>query len=358
MNVIFTGGGSGGHVLPAMALIAAKPSRVERILYIGSRAGLERELCAKAGIEYSAIPTGKLRRYVSLKNVGDFFRFAAGIAAAWFRLRKFDRRRSLVFSTGGFVALPAMVAARLLGIPSFLHEQTSRAGLANRLSAIFARKVFISFQSSRRFYPVSKTIYSGYPLRPDFLSKEKTELRLNGVALNTGGRPLLFVTGGGNGSRLINEWVVKAVETSAFDRYFWVHQTGPQWAAPESLSQKSNYLSTAFVGFELPNLMKWSTAVVCRGGAGTLCELRALQKSALVVPLKIAQQNEQWHNALEIQKSIPLKIVPEDEAGNLSLTELISELETMASQFSFPKAQTGSNAEVIIWENILDERRS
>ncbi|MBL8991864.1 MAG: glycosyltransferase, partial [Spirochaetia bacterium] len=267
---------------------------------------------------------------------------------------KLRRDKVLVFSTGGFVALPVMIAARLLNIPAFLHEQTSRAGLANRLSAIFAERIFISFHSSRRFYPAAKTLYSGYPLRADFLTHEKTELLVGGKKVEVGGRPLIFATGGGNGSRLLNEWVARASTDPAFDHHFWIHQTGPEWTAPESLKQKPNYLSTAFVGPELPNLMKWASFVVCRGGAGTLCELRALHKPALVVPLKIAQQNEQWHNALEIQKSIPVKIVPEDEVANLSLPEMLSALEKEAHPFSQPKETQVQRAEGIIWKVILE----
>ncbi|MFT5459647.1 MAG: UDP-N-acetylglucosamine--N-acetylmuramyl-(pentapeptide) pyrophosphoryl-undecaprenol N-acetylglucosamine transferase, partial [Myxococcota bacterium] len=222
--IVFAGGGSGGHVIPALTLIDELRRRGGfDIAYIGSHTGIERELAASRDVPYTAISTGKLRRYLSVENLVDVFRVALGTlqALAWF----IRRPRGLVFSTGGFVSVPVVVAARLTGQTVFLHEQTSRAGLANRLASKFAHVVFVSFDASRALFPPSKTELSGYPLRPECFVAGSGPTVVAGRDLGDIEGPVLFLTGGGNGSKLLNEWLRDHLPALQ-ERFFVVHQVG------------------------------------------------------------------------------------------------------------------------------------
>ena len=165
-QIFFTGGGSGGHVVPALTLIGAiRKSSDINIYYVGGIRSVERELVRNQGLEYYAIQTGKLRRYFSIDNMIDFFKFFIGIVQSLVILFKYKKRETLIFSTGGFVGLPLVIAAGILGFPVFIHEQTSRVGLANKIASYFAEKIFISFLESQKFFPEHKIIFSGYPLK-------------------------------------------------------------------------------------------------------------------------------------------------------------------------------------------------
>ncbi len=153
--VFFTGGGSGGHVVPALTLIKELKSQHPDIElhYIGGIHSIERELVKPFQLTYHPIYNGKLRRYFSLENALDFFRIVVGIFQAFFILLKFKKSQSLIFSTGGFVSLPVVIAGKFLRIPIFIHEQTSRVGLANKIASFFSEKIFVSFLESLNYFP-------------------------------------------------------------------------------------------------------------------------------------------------------------------------------------------------------------
>jgi len=156
-------------VLPAVSIInRLRENGKYQIKYVGGHKGIEKEIIGNLGIEYFPVSTGKLRRYLSLENLFDIFRLFYGFIQSLklaFQFR--NSGRSIVFSTGGFVSVPMVIAGRIMGHTVFLHEQTSRAGLANRIGAIFAHRIFVSFQDSLAYFPRSKVVYSGYPLRDE-----------------------------------------------------------------------------------------------------------------------------------------------------------------------------------------------
>ena len=195
-EIIFTGGGSGGHVMPAITLIQQLQSDYQ-IEYIGGKKGIERELIGELDIPYHPISTGKLRRYFSIENLLDFFRVIKGVVDSFFIILFNSKKDTLVFSAGGFVTVPVVFSAWLLGRKIFIHEQTSRVGLANKIASKFARKVFISFKESFKFFPKEKTTYSGYPLRNSLFSNEKNDVEIGGIKLSQVDKPILFITGGG-----------------------------------------------------------------------------------------------------------------------------------------------------------------
>ncbi len=323
--IVFTGGGSGGHVIPALTLIDELRRRGGYdITWVGSHTGIERELATARDIPYTAISTGKLRRYLSLENLLDLFRVGLGtLQALAFFLR---RPRGLVFSTGGFVSVPVVIAGRLTGHTVFVHEQTSRAGLANRLAAKFAHVVFVSFEASRALFPPAKTELSGYPLRPEIFQPPSGSVVVAGRDLSGIDGPVLFLTGGGNGSKLLNEWLRDHLPALK-QRFFVVHQVGKAFAEAYAALDDDRYVSTAFVD-DMIGVMRRADVVVSRAGAGTVQELMALGKRSLFVPLAIAQKNEQYHNAMEANARLGSIVVEEKDLADADLLALADQLAT------------------------------
>jgi UDP-N-acetylglucosamine--N-acetylmuramyl-(pentapeptide) pyrophosphoryl-undecaprenol N-acetylglucosamine transferase len=323
--IVFTGGGSGGHVMPALTLIDELQRRGGfDIAYVGSHTGIEREVVTRRGLPYTPIATGKLRRYLSVENLTDIGRVAWGTlqAFAWF-LR---RPRGLVFSTGGFVSVPVVVAGRLTGQTVFVHEQTSRAGLANRLAAKFAHAVFVSFEASVPLFPAGKTEMTGYPLRAACFAPLEGPVTVAGRDLGEVDAPVLFVTGGGNGSKLLNEWIRDHLDALQ-EHFFVVHQVGKAFAEEYVALDGDRYVSTAFVD-DMIGVLRTADVVVSRAGAGTVQELMALGKRSLFVPLAIAQKNEQYHNAMEAHERLGSVVVTEDQ---LAATDLVDVARQLAS---------------------------
>jgi UDP-N-acetylglucosamine--N-acetylmuramyl-(pentapeptide) pyrophosphoryl-undecaprenol N-acetylglucosamine transferase len=312
-TLIFTGGGSGGHVMPALTVLKKVNSQNEfDVHYIGGINSIERELVADYQLTYHPIHTGKLRRYLSIENFKDTLKVFLGLIDAYKVLWKFSRRETLIFSTGGFVCVPVVIAAKLQGKKVFIHEQTSRVGLANKISSIFADKVFISFEDSFKYFDEKKTFYSGYPLREECYTDTINPVVINGRLLNNETLPILFVTGGGNGAQLINKLIQRNLDILT-SRYVVVHQVGKAFINDYKNDKHQNYLPVAFIGPEMIDLFKLATVTVSRSGAGTVCELIAVGKKSIYIPLKIAQKNEQFFNALEAHKKLGSIIIEEKE---------------------------------------------
>src|SRR5882724_7643189 len=202
--ILIAGGGTGGHTSPGLAVAAALRARGVECAWIGSRTGLEARRAPEAGIPYHAIRTGKLRRALAWQNVPDVFVNApAGVLQAWRLLRRLRPR--VVFTTGGFVALPVALAASLARVPVVVHEQTAVPGLANRVAARLARRVAVTFAESARFFGATPTVVTGNPLRPE-LRHGRRAAALKPLGFDPT-LPLLYVTGGAQGSHAINRAV-------------------------------------------------------------------------------------------------------------------------------------------------------
>lgn len=337
-TVVFTGGGSGGHVIPAITLIKEIQQLEEwSVGYIGGRSGIEKEIVPPQGVRYSGIYTGKLRRYISIENFIDIFKVMIGFVQSLIVLMGYRLKgKVLVFSTGGFVAVPVVFAAKLLGIKVFIHEQTSRVGLANKLCSVVADKVFYSFEESKKFFPENKSSYSGYPLRREIENQTERIDKLAHLDLKGSLKPIFFVTGGGNGSSLINKLIEKNLSVLKND-YVVVHQVGDNFVDEFRKYNDENYLALGFIGSEMISLMRMAEVILSRSGAGTVCELIALNKRSIFIPLKIAQKNEQYWNAMEAVKKLNSLIVEEDQLGEIDLMKLITEF----------RAEKSSQAQVL-----------
>ena len=284
VSIAFAGGGTGGHIYPGLAVVSQlKKSLPCRIFWIGSGAGMDRAVVEGTGIEFFGIPSGKLRRYFSLRNLSDVFRTAAGFVAARKILKR--ERPSLLFSKGGFVSVPPCAAAASLKIPVFTHESDYSPGLATRLNSRFAEKVFIPYGGSERFYPgpvKEKLLVSGNPVRPEFAAADPARGRAF-LGLESDERVLL-VLGGSLGSREINGLVAGCLPE--LTRYYTVvHQCGENNIG-DVPGQSGRYRPFAYFREELPHIIAAAEIVVCRSGANTIWECKSLGKPMVLIPLR------------------------------------------------------------------------
>ena len=302
-TIVFAGGGTGGHIYPGLAVadelraLAAERGAEVRIVWLGNSAGMDRDIVQKnsagaAGARFGSvdafygIPSGKLRRYLSFRNVLDVFKIGAGFVAAFFRLCAL--RPALLFSKGGFVSVPPCVAARLLRIPVFTHECDFTPGLATRLNSRFASKILVSYEDTKRFFSAgkqSRLVVTGNPVRPAFYTAdaEKGRRFLFAERPRDEAKPVLLVQGGSLGAHQINELVTQNLDWLC-ERFTVVHQTGK---ADEALTQtrRDGYYPFAFIYGEMPDVMAAADVVLSRAGANSIWECAALGKPMVLIPL-------------------------------------------------------------------------
>lgn len=333
MKVVITGGGTGGHTSAGLAVAAALRQRGVECAWIGSRAGIEARRVPEAGLAYHAIATGKLRRYWDWQNVPDLLvRVPVGIVQSCRLLRHF--RPDVIFATGGFVALPPVIAGRGLGIPIMVHEQTAVVGLANRIAGRLARRVALTFAETRHPFPRSKVVETGNPLRPG-LQGGSRETGLASPAFDPA-RPLVYVTGGAQGSHRINRALgVILPQLTRVARL--VHQCGDhpttgdrKWLEEQAVrlppDQRARYRLVPYVGDDLAEIYAAASLVVGRAGAGTVNECCHLGLPALLIPLSGSSGGEQMANARIVERAGGAVVLPETELTPERLLTTIQEL--------------------------------
>lgn len=316
-RIVFTGGGTGGHVYPGIAVYQYLSPRLRNeVLWICSHGGVERSILESAAIPHVSIPTGKLRRYLDLENVRDLGRVVTGYFAARRILRESGAR--VLFSKGGYVAVPVVLAAHSLGIPVLIHESDTTPGLATRITARFATRVFAGYPQLRQALPggvAERVVVSGNPVRPAFFEADPAGA-LGRVGLRDDGSPVLLVTGGSLGARQLNELVSETVE-SLTERAILVHQTGEhgkEMIQPiRSRAQPGRYHGAAAFDLEFPALLRRADLVVARAGAGTIQELAATGTPAVLVPLSArASRGDQIQNAADYCATGAAEALPSD----------------------------------------------
>jgi UDP-N-acetylglucosamine--N-acetylmuramyl-(pentapeptide) pyrophosphoryl-undecaprenol N-acetylglucosamine transferase len=332
-DVVITGGGTGGHTSPGLAVAAALRDRGLQCVWIGSRDGIEARRAPACGIPYVAIPTGKLRRYWAWRNVTDLaVNVPAGIVQAHAALRRVRPR--LVFATGGFVALPVALAAAVLRRPLIIHEQTSVPGLANRIAARLARRVAITFADSARCFRVDKVVLTGNPLRPELRHGDRQEA-VTRFGLDAT-LPLVYVTGGALGARAINR-AVGQVLAPLLQHAQVIHQCGDnattgdrQWLQerraelPPGLAAR--YTVVPYLGEELAGIYAAASLMVARAGAGTVNEACQLGVPALYIPLPGTSGDEQTANARLVGRAGGCSILPQATMTPALLLERIQSM--------------------------------
>jgi UDP-N-acetylglucosamine--N-acetylmuramyl-(pentapeptide) pyrophosphoryl-undecaprenol N-acetylglucosamine transferase len=312
--IAFTGGGTGGHIYPGLAVAAYLRHNPEyRIFWIGSRTGMDRALVEGAGLEFFGVPSGRLRRYVSLKTVPDFFRIMLGFFTARKILKK--ERPVLVFSKGGFVSVPPCAAAASLGIPVFTHESDYSPGLATKINAWFACRgagmIFTAYEDTAAFFrpgPQNRVRVTGNPVRPEFRSADPERGR---AFLGLGRKDrILLVLGGSQGAGEINELVWKSRGELA-RWYTVVHQTGPgKTGGPEA---GNRYRPYPYIHKELPHILAAAELVLGRSGAGTVWESAAAGVPMVLIPLRgSGTRGDQVENARFFEKAGAALVLTED----------------------------------------------
>lgn len=292
--IVITGGGSGGHVFPALAVseILDRDDRY-RFVWIGSSRGIEASIVGRWGMEFHGIPAGKLRRYFSLRTLVDGFLIIAGFVRSFFLLRKL--RPVAVFSKGGFVSVPPVLAAGLMGIPVVSHESDSDPGLATRINLRFSRKVCVPYESGIGQYPAGKAVVTGNPVRAEIFAGDAGRgLQVAGFDPDDS-RPVLLVVGGSLGARQLNGMVTRNLDV-LLKGWRIIHQTG-RTGEDLPACRPGSYHAAEFFPESYPHVLAAADVVLSRAGAGSVWELAARAKPAVFVPLVAGSRGDQARNA-------------------------------------------------------------
>lgn len=309
-RIVLTGGGTAGHVTPNIALLPRLKELGYEIHYIGSYDGIERKLIEQYRIPYYGIASGKLRRYFDWKNFSDPFKVIKGYSQARSILKKL--KPDVLFSKGGFVSVPVVMAAKHRKIPAIIHESDITPGLANKLAIPYAYKVCCNFPETMKYLPAEKAVLTGSPIRRELLSGN----RQNGLSYChfQSGKPVILIMGGSSGSQFINE-TVRSILPELLKTYQIIHLCG-KGNLDASQNNTVGYTQLEYANKELSDLFAAADLVISRAGANAICELLALRKPNILIPLSAnASRGDQILNAHSFEQQ-GYSMVIEEEALN------------------------------------------
>lgn len=320
-RIVFTGGGTAGHVTPNIALIARLKEMDYDIHYIGSYNGIEKELIEKIGIPYYGISSGKLRRYFDWKNFSDPFRVLKGFGEAKKLMKQI--KPDIVFSKGGFVTVPVVVAAKRCKLPAIIHESDMTPGLANRLAISSAVKVCANFPETVRYLPEGKAVLTGTPIRKELFAGNRLKgLEFCGFHANL---PVLLIVGGSTGAAAVNEAVRNLLPT-LLKRFQVIHLCGKGKTDP-TYQNVEGYAQYEYISAELSDLFAAADVVISRAGANAICELLALRKPMILIPLsQAASRGDQILNAESFEKQGFAYVLPEEQLTNETLLTAVNQV--------------------------------
>ncbi len=319
-KIVLTGGGTAGHVTPNLALLPGLKEAGYEIHYIGSYEGIEKKLIADFDIPYYGISTGKLRRYFDAKNFSDPFRVMKGFAEARRILKKI--RPDVIFSKGGFVSVPVVRAAATLKIPCIIHESDMTPGLANKLCIPVATRICCNFPETMQLVPDQKAVLTGSPIRRELRQGSRSAgLALCGFDES---KPVILVIGGSQGAANVNAAVREALDRLLED-FQIAHICGPG-KIDNVLLVKPGYKQFEYVKADLKDLFAMADVVISRAGANAICELLALQKPNLLIPLMAGSRGDQILNAKSFESQGFSMVLSENDITPQLLTERIHEL--------------------------------
>lgn len=320
-RIILTGGGTAGHVTPNIALLPRLRELNYDIHYIGSYQGIEKELIEQFGIPYHGISSGKLRRYFSLKNFTDPFRIIKGLAEADKLIKTLQP--DVIFSKGGFVSVPVVMAGKRRHVPTIIHESDMTPGLANKLSIPSATKVCCNFPETLEHLPKDKAVLTGSPIRQELLSGNKIAA-LNFCGL-TSEKPVILIIGGSLGSVAVNN-AVRAILPELLKDFQVIHLCG-KGKIDESLQNVNGYVQFEYVQSELKDIFALTDLIISRAGANAICEIAALRKPNLLIPLSAsASRGDQILNARSFKRQGFSVVIEEEELTNEKLLSSIQKL--------------------------------
>ena len=320
-KIVLTGGGTAGHVTPNIALLPHLKEAGYEISYIGSYDGIEKKLISEFDIPYYGIATGKFRRYLDLKNLTDPFRVIKGFGEARKYLKKIQP--DVIFSKGGFVSVPVVRAAASLHIPCIIHESDMTPGLANKLCIPVAKQVCCNFPETMAMLPKDKAVLTGSPIREELTKGNKiAALDFCGFTAN---KPVIMVIGGSLGAASVNKAVREALPKLLED-FQIVHICGKD-KVDNMLLDKKGYVQFEYVKAELKDLFALADIVISRAGANSICELLALKKPNLLIPLSAnSSRGDQILNANSFASQGYSMVIDDDNLSAELLTEKVFEL--------------------------------
>lgn len=320
-KIVLTGGGTAGHVTPNIALLPALRDAGYEITYMGSYDGIEKRLIGDFEIPYVGISTGKFRRYLDPKNLTDPFRVIKGFGEARKFLKQY--KPDVVFSKGGFVSVPVVRAAASLGIPCVIHESDMTPGLANRLCIPVAKKVCCNFPETLKLLPENKAVLTGSPIRAELSQGNKLAgLDMCGFSAN---KPVIMVMGGSLGAANVNKAVREALPKLLED-FQVVHLCGKD-KMDNLLLNTQGYKQFEYIKAELKDLFAMADVVISRAGANAICELLALKKPNILIPLPAkSSRGDQLLNAKSFESQGFSIVINEDDLTRELLADKVHEL--------------------------------
>jgi len=348
IKVIFSGGGTGGHVYPAISLAheVIKRHPTAEVLFVGAKRGLENQIVPGEGFRLLTLEISSLPRRLSIEQLRTVYRALRGVVRARNILRDFSP--DIVVGTGGYVAGPLLLAAALFGYPTLIHEQNAFPSLTNRLLARFVDKIAVSHRAATKFFPAHKVVVTGNPLRPEILAadREGARLRLNIPLLDK----VLLVVGGSGGARVLNEMFSSCYDDFSRKKVRVFHVTGRRdYEAINKVAQDylGPYLTLIEYATNLPELLAAADLVISRPG-GTTAELAYLGKPSILIPAPIAAENHQYHNAkvfseagaaiLMEEHSLTPRLLGEKASEILFSEAQLSSMSRQAYRLAFPAA--------------------
>lgn len=322
-KIAFTGGGTVGHVSVNLSLIPTALSQGYEALYIGSKNGIEREMIESQlpEIKYYPISSGKLRRYISLENAKDVFKVLKGILDARKVLKK--EKPDLLFSKGGFVSVPVVIAAKSLNIPTIIHESDLTPGLANKIALKFAKKIYTTFEETLNYLPKENADFIGATIREDLKNgNAHNGYQLTGFNEN---KKVLLVMGGSLGSKKLNS-IIRENLDALLQQYQVIHLTGK--GLKDDQVKKSGYIQYEFVKEDLTDLLAITDTVISRAGSNAIYEFLTLRIPMLLVPLGLDQsRGDQIDNANHFADKGYAKAIDEEQLTAQILLQELNEME-------------------------------
>ena len=337
-RIVLTGGGTAGHVTPNIALLPKLKELGYDIQYIGSYNGIEKELIEPFGIPYHGISSGKLRRYFSVQNFTDPFRVLKGLGEARKLIR--DLKPDVIFSKGGFVSVPVVLAAKQNKVPVIIHESDMTPGLANKLAIPSATKVCCNFPETLEHLPKEKAVLTGSPIRQELLSGNKiAAMDLCGFSAD---KPVILVIGGSLGSVAVNN-AVRGALPELLRTFQVVHLCG-KGKLDKSLVGTKGYIQFEYIKEELRDIFSLADVVISRAGANAICELLALRKPNLLIPLSAnASRGDQILNARSFERQGFSVVLEEEETTKESLLAAIQKLYANRSSYMDAMRNSGQH---------------
>ena len=350
-KIVMTGGGTAGHVTPNIALMPALKDAGYDIEYIGSYNGIEKNLIESLGVKYHGIASGKLRRYFDIKNFSDPFRVIKGYGQAISLMRKI--KPDVVFSKGGFVSVPVVLAAKFCHVPAVIHESDITPGLANKIAIKGAKKVCCNFPETLKYLPSEKAVSTGSPIRKElFNGNPQNALKLCNFPNHD--KPVLLIIGGSLGSKIVNE-AVRKILPELLDDFYVIHLCG-KGNLDNSLTGTIGYAQFEYANEELTDMFALADIAISRAGANSICELLALHKPNILIPLSAAaSRGDQVLNAKSFKKQGFSYVIEEENLTESTLLDAVKDVYSNRSKYINAMSQSGQMDSIGTILQLLEE---